>query len=50
MSNTGGVADHRLALRPSQIEMFAQALAAELEVHDAPKTQPANCRRRRGAG
>ena len=25
LSNTGGVADHRLALRPSQIEVFAQA-------------------------
>jgi len=37
LSNTGGVADHRLALRPSQIEPFVQALAAELEVHDAPK-------------
>jgi molybdopterin-containing oxidoreductase family iron-sulfur binding subunit len=32
MSNTGGVADHRLALRPTQIEMFALALAAELKV------------------
>ncbi len=37
LSNTGGVADHRLALRPSQIEPFVQALAAELEVPDAPK-------------
>ncbi|HTU20621.1 MAG TPA: TAT-variant-translocated molybdopterin oxidoreductase [Gemmataceae bacterium] len=39
LSNTGGVADHRLALRASQIELFAQALAAELEVPDAPKPQ-----------
>jgi molybdopterin-containing oxidoreductase family iron-sulfur binding subunit len=37
LTNTGGVADHRLALRPSQIEPFAQALAAELGVTDAPK-------------
>jgi molybdopterin-containing oxidoreductase family iron-sulfur binding subunit len=37
LTNTGGVADHRLALRPSQIESFAQALAAELGVADAPK-------------
>jgi molybdopterin-containing oxidoreductase family iron-sulfur binding subunit len=37
LSNTGGVADHRLALRTSQIEPFAQALAAKLEVPDAPK-------------
>jgi molybdopterin-containing oxidoreductase family iron-sulfur binding subunit len=38
LTNTGGVADHRLALRPSLIEAFAQALAAELEVRDAPKS------------
>jgi len=38
LSNTGGVADHRLALRASQIELFAQALAAELNVPDAPKS------------
>jgi MoCo/4Fe-4S cofactor protein with predicted Tat translocation signal len=38
MSNTGGVADHRLALRASQIESFAQALAVELQVPDAPKS------------
>ncbi|HEY7426874.1 MAG TPA: TAT-variant-translocated molybdopterin oxidoreductase [Gemmataceae bacterium] len=37
LSNTGGVADHRLALRAVQVEQFAQALAAELEVPDAPK-------------
>ncbi len=37
LSNTGGMADHRLALRPSQIEAFAQALAAELEIPDAAK-------------
>ncbi|HTU92396.1 MAG TPA: 4Fe-4S dicluster domain-containing protein, partial [Gemmataceae bacterium] len=38
MSNTGGVADHRLALRASQIELFAQALAAELNVPNVPKS------------
>ncbi len=38
MSNTGGVADHRLALRPSQIEVFAQALAAELQMSGAPRS------------
>jgi molybdopterin-containing oxidoreductase family iron-sulfur binding subunit len=32
LSNTGGVADHRLALRPSQIGLFAEALASELGV------------------
>ena len=37
LSNTGGVADHRLALRASKIELFAQALAVELQVPDAPK-------------
>jgi MoCo/4Fe-4S cofactor protein with predicted Tat translocation signal len=37
MSNTGGVADHRLALLPSQIERFALALAAELDLPDAKK-------------
>jgi molybdopterin-containing oxidoreductase family iron-sulfur binding subunit len=36
LSNTGAVADHRLALRPSQIETFARALAAELQVKEAP--------------
>lgn len=39
LSNTGGVADHRLALRASQIESFAQALAIELQVPDAPKSE-----------
>jgi MoCo/4Fe-4S cofactor protein with predicted Tat translocation signal len=38
MSNTGGVADHRLALRASQLELFALALAAELNVPDVPKS------------
>ncbi|MHB1423385.1 MAG: TAT-variant-translocated molybdopterin oxidoreductase [Gemmataceae bacterium] len=37
MSNTGGVADHRLALRASQIELFAQALAVELGVAEIGK-------------
>jgi molybdopterin-containing oxidoreductase family iron-sulfur binding subunit len=36
LSNTGGVADHRLALRPSQIEVFAQALGHRLMVCEAP--------------
>ncbi|HEY7313456.1 MAG TPA: TAT-variant-translocated molybdopterin oxidoreductase [Gemmataceae bacterium] len=39
LSNTGAVADHRLALRSSHIEPFAQALAAELGVSDAPKPE-----------
>ncbi len=39
MSNTGGMADHRLVLRPSQIELFAQALATELQVSGAPKSE-----------
>jgi MoCo/4Fe-4S cofactor protein with predicted Tat translocation signal len=39
LSNTGGVSDHRLALKPSQIEQFAQALAVELQVRDAPQTE-----------
>jgi MoCo/4Fe-4S cofactor protein with predicted Tat translocation signal len=38
LSNTGAAADHRLALLASQIEMFAQALAEELKVPDAPKS------------
>ncbi|HEY7327228.1 MAG TPA: TAT-variant-translocated molybdopterin oxidoreductase [Gemmataceae bacterium] len=38
MSNTGGVADHRLALRASQIELYARALAAELKVPNVPKS------------
>ncbi len=37
LSNTGGVADHRLALRASEIEWFAQELAVELNVSDARK-------------
>jgi MoCo/4Fe-4S cofactor protein with predicted Tat translocation signal len=37
LTNTGGVSDHRLALKASQIELFAQVLAAELKVPDAPK-------------
>jgi molybdopterin-containing oxidoreductase family iron-sulfur binding subunit len=39
LSNTGGVADHRLALRASDIGAFAQALAAELQVPEVPKTE-----------
>jgi MoCo/4Fe-4S cofactor protein with predicted Tat translocation signal len=36
LNNTGGVADHRLALRPSQIEVFVQALGHMLTVWEAP--------------
>jgi MoCo/4Fe-4S cofactor protein with predicted Tat translocation signal len=38
ISNTGAVADHRLPLRPAEIEIFARALAHELGVlsGDAP--------------
>jgi molybdopterin-containing oxidoreductase family iron-sulfur binding subunit len=36
-SCTGSVADHRLAIRNSDIETFLQALAAELGVANAPK-------------
>jgi molybdopterin-containing oxidoreductase family iron-sulfur binding subunit len=32
VSSTGAKADHRLALRPSEMEGFAQALAARLEI------------------
>ena len=35
-SNTGAMADHRLPLRPSEIEPFALALAAALGVPSAP--------------
>jgi molybdopterin-containing oxidoreductase family iron-sulfur binding subunit len=35
-TNTGGVADHRLALTNAQVESFARALAAELGVAGAP--------------
>ncbi|HKY31595.1 MAG TPA: TAT-variant-translocated molybdopterin oxidoreductase [Candidatus Polarisedimenticolia bacterium] len=45
MSVTGSVADHRLALAPSEIERFARALAAALGVigpGDAPGLAPAH--------
>ncbi|OAI41631.1 hypothetical protein AYO40_02755 [Planctomycetaceae bacterium SCGC AG-212-D15] len=48
VSNTGAVADHRLALRPSQMEWFAVALAHELKVREAPEaasTLPDEARR-----
>jgi len=32
LTSTGAVADHRLPLKPSQTELFARALAAELKV------------------
>ena len=35
-SSVGSVADHRLALTPSQVESFARAVAAELKVPGAP--------------
>jgi len=35
-SNTGAVADHRIALSAGLIESFARKLAAELKVDDAP--------------
>jgi molybdopterin-containing oxidoreductase family iron-sulfur binding subunit len=37
-SSTGLVADHRLALKPSQIEQFARLLARELGVEGVPET------------
>ena len=40
LTPTGGVADHRLALRPSEVEAFARALAAELGVAGAPQAGP----------
>jgi molybdopterin-containing oxidoreductase family iron-sulfur binding subunit len=36
VTSTGAKADHRLALRGSEIEAFARALAAELQVPGAP--------------
>ncbi|PJF24638.1 MAG: molybdopterin oxidoreductase, partial [Phototrophicales bacterium] len=40
-SITGGAADHRLALRPSQVETFARALAAALGIQvDVPTARP----------
>ena len=36
VTNTGAKADHRLALRASEIEVLARALAVELGVPDAP--------------
>ena len=38
-TNTGSVADHRLAARPSEIARFALALAAELGVAGAPRSE-----------
>ncbi|HUP42708.1 MAG TPA: TAT-variant-translocated molybdopterin oxidoreductase, partial [Thermoanaerobaculia bacterium] len=38
-SNTGSVADHRLAARPSEIARFALALAAELGVGGAERVE-----------
>ncbi len=42
MTSTGGKADHRLALRPSEVEQFAQALAAAVSVSgvQAPANYP----------
>jgi molybdopterin-containing oxidoreductase family iron-sulfur binding subunit len=36
LTPTGAKADHRLALRPREVEAFARALAAELKVPGAP--------------
>jgi molybdopterin-containing oxidoreductase family iron-sulfur binding subunit len=36
LTTTGANADHRLALKPSQVELFARALAAELKVPGVP--------------
>lgn len=36
LSPTGAVADHRLALKASEVEVFAKTLAAELKVRGAP--------------
>ncbi len=36
VTNTGGVADHRLPLKPSEVEAFARALAARLGVAGVP--------------
>ena len=40
-SNTGAMADHRLPLRPSEVEAFARALAAALGAGAAGATLPA---------
>jgi molybdopterin-containing oxidoreductase family iron-sulfur binding subunit len=39
-STTGVNADHRLPLKPSEVESFARALAAELKVAGAPAAGP----------
>ena len=40
LTTTGANADHRLALKPSEVESFARALAGELEVPGAPPSGP----------
>jgi len=40
LTTTGAVADHRLPLKPSRVEAFARALAAELGVAGAPPAGP----------
>jgi MoCo/4Fe-4S cofactor protein with predicted Tat translocation signal len=42
LTNTGGVADHRLPIKPSEVEAFTRALAARLGVPgvQAPATLP----------
>ncbi|HVS34412.1 MAG TPA: TAT-variant-translocated molybdopterin oxidoreductase [Gemmataceae bacterium] len=37
-TTTGAVADHRLAIRAAQVEVFARILAAELDVKGTPPT------------
>ncbi|HEX4613651.1 MAG TPA: hypothetical protein VH092_36045 [Urbifossiella sp.] len=40
LTTTGANADHRLALKPSEVESFARALAAELKVPGTPAAGP----------
>jgi molybdopterin-containing oxidoreductase family iron-sulfur binding subunit len=40
LTTTGANAEHRLAVRPSEVESFARALAAELKVAGAPAAGP----------
>ncbi|HEY2785668.1 MAG TPA: TAT-variant-translocated molybdopterin oxidoreductase [Fimbriiglobus sp.] len=40
VTGTGAMADHRLPLKPSEIESFARKLAAELGIGNGPKPGP----------
>jgi MoCo/4Fe-4S cofactor protein with predicted Tat translocation signal len=42
LTNTGAVADHRLRMRPSELETFARALAASLGVANAGTASASN--------